>query len=89
MIDWQPAPLGAVEHRRRAGLHHMLRSAHAEAGLNGITWPSANSGGSSGTLFQPRFVPSIEVRRTIRAETTKIESFNDFLDWISSSASRS
>jgi hypothetical protein len=28
-------------------------------------------------------VSSVEVRRTIRAETTKIEAFNDFLDWIS------
>ena len=35
------------------------------------------------TLFLLRFVSSIEVRRTIRAETTKIETFNDFLDWIS------
>ena len=26
---------------------------------------------------------NIEVRRVIRAETTKIEAFNDFLDWIS------
>ena len=34
------------------------------------------------TLFLLRFVSSIEVRRTIRAETTKIEAFNDFLDWI-------
>jgi hypothetical protein len=24
-----------------------------------------------------------EIRRTIRAETTKIEAFNDFLDWVS------
>jgi len=35
------------------------------------------------TLFLLRFVSSADVRRTIRAETTKIESFNDFLDWIS------
>jgi hypothetical protein len=27
-------------------------------------------------------VSSLEVRRTIRAETTKIEAFNDFLDWV-------
>jgi hypothetical protein len=26
---------------------------------------------------------SIEIRRVIRAETTKIEAFNDFLDWVS------
>ena len=30
-----------------------------------------------------RFISSIEVRRVIRAETTKIESYNDFLDWVS------
>jgi TnpA family transposase len=34
------------------------------------------------TLFLLRFVSSVEVRRTIRAETTKIEAFNDFLDWV-------
>ena len=35
------------------------------------------------TLFLLRFFSSIEVRRVIRAETTKIEAFNDFLDWVS------
>ena len=35
------------------------------------------------TLFLLRFIASAEVRRTIRAETTKIEAYNDFLDWIS------
>lgn len=35
------------------------------------------------TLFLLRFVSSVEVRRTIRAETTKVEAFNDFLDWVS------
>jgi TnpA family transposase len=35
------------------------------------------------TLFLLRFASSAEVRRAIRAETTKIEAFNDFLDWIS------
>lgn len=35
------------------------------------------------TLFLLRFVSSVEIRRIIRAETTKIEAFNDFLDWIS------
>src|ERR1700720_4576610 len=35
------------------------------------------------TLFLLRFFSNIEVRRVIRAETTKIEAFNDFLDWIS------
>ena len=34
------------------------------------------------TLFLLRYVTNPEIRRTIRAETTKIESFNDFLDWI-------
>ena len=32
------------------------------------------------TLFLLRFISSAEVRRTIRAETTKIEAYNDFLD---------
>jgi len=35
------------------------------------------------TLFLLRFVSSVDIRRTIRAETTKIEAFNDFLDWVS------
>jgi TnpA family transposase len=35
------------------------------------------------TLFLLRFIASAEIRRTIRAETTKIEAYNDFLDWIS------
>jgi TnpA family transposase len=35
------------------------------------------------TLFLLRFVSSVAVRRTIRAETTKVEAFNDFLDWVS------
>ena len=34
------------------------------------------------TLFLLRYVSDSQIRRTIRAETTKIESFNDFLDWI-------
>ena len=35
------------------------------------------------TLFLLRFFSNIEVRRVIRAETTKIEAYNDFLDWVS------
>jgi len=34
------------------------------------------------TLFLLRYISNWQIRRTIRAETTKIESFNDFLDWI-------
>ncbi|MEY9101267.1 TnpA family transposase [Sinorhizobium fredii] len=34
------------------------------------------------TLFLLRYISDPQVRRSIRAETTKIESFNDFLDWI-------
>ena len=34
------------------------------------------------TLFLLRFISNADVRRTIRAETTKIEAYNDFLDWI-------
>ena len=34
------------------------------------------------TLFLLRFVSEGELRQSIRAETTKIESYNDFLDWI-------
>jgi TnpA family transposase len=34
------------------------------------------------TLFLLRYVSEAELRQSIRAETTKIESYNDFLDWI-------
>ena len=32
------------------------------------------------TLFLLRFFSTIEIRRVLRAETTKIEAYNDFLD---------
>jgi TnpA family transposase len=35
------------------------------------------------TLFLLRYVSNPDIRRSIRAETTKIEAFNDFLDWVS------
>jgi TnpA family transposase len=35
------------------------------------------------TLFLLRFFSSTEVRRTIRAETTKVEAYNDSLGWVS------
>jgi len=35
------------------------------------------------TLFLLRFFSSTEIRQVIRAETTKIEAYNDFLDWVS------
>jgi TnpA family transposase len=34
------------------------------------------------TLFLRRFISSAAVRRVIRAETTKIETYNEFLDWV-------
>ena len=34
------------------------------------------------TLLLLRFFSSTEVRRVIRAETTKIETYNEFLDWV-------
>lgn len=35
------------------------------------------------TLFLLRYISNEDLRFKIRAETTKIESYNDFLDWIS------
>lgn len=35
------------------------------------------------TLFLRRYIAEAELRQTIRAETTKVASFNDFLDGIS------
>lgn len=34
------------------------------------------------TLFLLRYVSESDFRQTIRAETTKVESYNDFTDWI-------
>lgn len=34
------------------------------------------------TLFLLRYISSAEIRRVIRAETTKIEAYNEFLDWV-------
>lgn len=34
------------------------------------------------TLFLLRYISEADFRRTIRAETTKVESYNDFQDWI-------
>ena len=34
------------------------------------------------TLLLLRFFSNVEIRRTIRAETTKIDAFNDSLDWV-------
>jgi TnpA family transposase len=34
------------------------------------------------TLFLLSYISNTEVRRVIRAETTKIEGYNDFLDWV-------
>lgn len=34
------------------------------------------------TLFLLRYISEADFRQTIRAETTKVESYNDFLDWI-------
>jgi len=34
------------------------------------------------TLFLLRHMSEADLRRSIRAETTKVESYNDFLDWI-------
>jgi len=34
------------------------------------------------TLFLLRFISNAELRRVIRAETTKIEAYNELLDWV-------
>ena len=33
-------------------------------------------------MFLLRYLSEAEFRQSIRAETTKVESYNDFLDWI-------
>jgi TnpA family transposase len=34
------------------------------------------------TLFLLRYISEADLRCSIRAETTKVESYNDFLDWV-------
>ena len=34
------------------------------------------------TVFLLHYISKVELRQSIQAETTKIESFHDFLDWI-------
>ncbi len=34
-------------------------------------------------LFLLRFISNVDTRQSIHAKTTKIESYNDFLDWVS------
>jgi len=34
------------------------------------------------TLFLLRYISEADLRRSIRTETTKVESYNDFLDWV-------
>ena len=34
------------------------------------------------TLFLLRYISEADFRQSIRAKTTKVESYNDFLDWI-------
>jgi TnpA family transposase len=34
------------------------------------------------TLFLLRYISEADFRQSIRAETTKVESYNDFLDWV-------
>src|SRR5579872_603647 len=45
----QFAPLGAVKHRRLAGLDDMLRTAQLAAGLFGTTWPTTSQSNSMRT----------------------------------------
>ncbi|CAC9504933.1 Mobile element protein [uncultured Gammaproteobacteria bacterium] len=35
------------------------------------------------TLFLLHYISESDLRQSIRAETTKVESYNDFLDWVS------
>ncbi|MBK5962694.1 hypothetical protein CCR95_00895 [Thiocystis minor] len=39
-------------------------------------------GRAARTLFLLRYISEADLRRSIRAETAKVESYNDFLDWV-------
>ena len=60
----------------------LLRKLSTYAGENQLYRACRALGRVQRTLFLLRLISTPGVRRTIRAETTKIETYNDFLDWI-------
>ena len=60
----------------------LLRKLGTYAGENQLYRAFRELGRVQRTLFLLRLISTPGVRRTIRAETTKIEAYNDFLDWI-------
>jgi TnpA family transposase len=66
----------------RAASSGLLRKLSSNNRKNRLDQAFRELGRVERTLFLLRYISDQQVRCTIRAETTKIESFNDFLDWI-------
>lgn len=60
----------------------LLRKLGSHSRQNTLNRAFRELGRAVRTLFLLRYISEADLRRRIRAETTKIESYNDFLDWI-------
>ena len=60
----------------------LLRKLGSHSRQNRLNRAFRELGRAMRTLFLLRYISEADLRRSIRAETTKVESYNDFLDWI-------
>ncbi|MGB5835348.1 MAG: Tn3 family transposase [Thiohalocapsa sp.] len=60
----------------------LLRELGSHSRKNKLNRAFRELGRVTRTLFLLRYISEADFRRSIRAETTKVESYNEFLDWI-------
>jgi len=60
----------------------LLRKLGSHSRQNKLNRAFRELGRVTRTLFLLRYISEADFRQSIRAETTKVESYNDFLDWI-------
>ncbi len=60
----------------------LLRKLGSHSRRNKLNRAFRELGRAMRTLFLLRYTSEADLRRSIRAETTKVESYNDFLDWV-------
>ncbi len=60
----------------------LLRKLGSHSRQNKLNRAFRELGRVTRTLFLLRYISEANFRQSIRAETTKVESYNDFLDWI-------
>jgi len=60
----------------------LLRKLGSQSRQNKLNRAFRELGRVERTLFLLRYISEADFRQSIRAETTKVESYNDFLDWI-------